>query len=147
MSQSKMLDLSQITSHPIAKYNRSQEKSADEAPQLIDRELPPKIKVGPQMESPSIKSANNNHNQPFTPNLRKLQSAFIDSKDNNNNDAMPIRRTTSANLSYKESFRARRSLEPLGSGLYNNDLPSPKPNVLLPNFSISPYSESKRSNK
>lgn len=31
-----------------------------------------------------------------------------------------------------------------GLGLYNNDMPSPKPNILLPNFSISSYAESRR---
>lgn len=41
--------------------------------------------------------------------------------------------------------RRRGKLTPIESdGLYNSELPSPKPNVLLPNFSISSYAESRK---
>lgn len=42
--------------------------------------------------------------------------------------------------------RTRRKLvqDRSSLGIYNCDLPSPRPNVLLPNFSISPYAEDSR---
>lgn len=61
--------------------------------------------------------------------------------DSNNNTGYRVRRSTS--LSYTSTLRKRRNQNDTGD-LYNLELPSPKPNIVLPNFSISPYSESKR---
>lgn len=76
--------------------------------------------------APTNDSNNNNNNNE-------------DQKNNNQSNFLRIRRSTS--LSYTSTLRKRRN-DTNGAGLYNSELPSPRPNVKLSNFSISPYNSS-----
>lgn len=60
--------------------------------------------------------------QPIRPQLSEIQ----------------LRRSSLSPNGVSSSIRSRRN-KFQDKGLYNSELPSPRPNVLLPNFSISSY--------
>lgn len=56
-----------------------------------------------------------------------------------------LRRGSLSSNSLRLSMRSQYHNKLSENGLYNNDFPSPRPNVVLPNFSISSYSDRRSS--
>lgn len=118
------LDLSQIANHPLVQ-NRS--------PKVEPTSIEPSVlrsRTNSQLAPQSTKLDDNNN-----------KTADVDGASCAANSSLRIRRSTS--MSYTSTLRKRRLLSPgdANGGATNDvEFPSPKPNVQLPNFTISPYS-------
>lgn len=165
------LDLSQITSHPLFKKYPSTEEAAEEEASARPKSLPtvPKSTTVLPPTPPASTSSSNHVNKQVE--SVKIDVKLVD--DENNNSSMkagePLRTRPAVKRSEKRNtiavdkgFRvpaiARPTIPSMHSppqrhrfssvsmmdGVYNNNLPSPRPNVVLPNFSISSYVESRR---
>lgn len=138
-SVASKLDLSQILSHPlvqnqnrIALQHQSSEMTNQAKEQLKPQEnCPDEPPVGSEEKRPALAQVTNQTASPMKPSQADIQA---------------IRRGSVISQSSLKLSRRNSRAQVHTPGLYNSELPSPRPNVLLPNFSISPYAESRRSN-
>lgn len=117
------LDLSQIANHPLVQ-NRSPEVVK------ISEQSVLRSRTNSQVVAQVAKLDDNNN-----------KAGDVNGESRTNNPPLRIRRSTS--MSYTSTLRKRRLLSPgdaSGGGMNDVEFPSPKPNVQLSNFSISPYS-------
>lgn len=107
-------DLSQIKSHPLAVLNRSMEEPEDHIEEEQKQEQKPQLLV----QSPP-KEHQPKQQQQHQPVKSPLQE-------------------------HRQKRLSMRSIKPAYYNNNNDELASPQPKVLLPNFSIRPYTESRR---
>lgn len=168
MQQTKMdvpttpkLDLAQIISHPLVQNRLEQAKSPS---RVVAAPAPAAPGRAPVHQTPASQRQGNwrpaaelsvptmiRHHMFASPGNQirskhqvvspQAQDGRASPADDNNNANYRVRRSTS--LSYTSTLRKRRN-QTLTDGFYNSDLPSPRPNIVLPNFSISPYSDTPR---
>lgn len=131
------LDLSQILSHPLVQnQNRIALQHQSSEMNQAKEQLKPQEncldepQVSADEKRPALAPVTNQTASPMKPSQADIQA---------------IRRGSVISQSSLKLSRRNSRAQMHTPGLYNSELPSPRPNVLLPNFSISPYAESRRS--